>query len=455
MNDPFFYLLSASGVPEITSYIAAGTARHVELSFVSVSTVRAFPDKSAVVLYNLDLAVKATDLTIIRLRIELGVHYVVVYELNDLEDGFYVVGEIRKPDSSCYYKILRTGDGGTSFAGSYKTNVVYDYMCESGATYTYVVLPYRINTQNVSEGKKIANYYPESTVDVVIPKKKCWAIYGLLPTAYTRITNDDTRIFYGYQDQFSEYSIDEVWLAELDIDPTHSVTHNINRAVYTGNQPMPVAVAGSNSYDSFSLTFSIGSIECPGNKVRLGTIRDIKQWKEFIAKGELTMLKDPDGNVWVGAITSHTYDKVHYGAKGVDRYWRKYSNQEGAVQQQLTGSPAGIIVHSTGVNNPNLKRYVPFRDFTVVLDQLSEPVHIVPEFRKPVVAVGVPGSVPSEMRFMMAYNILQLYGWIIFHQPVAKLCHKLERFEEVVLVGQVVLAYFNLYVRRVVVVTAL
>lgn len=218
-----------------------------------------------------------------------------------------------KPESSCYYKVLRTGDDGTSYAGSYKTNVVYDYMCESGASYTYVVLPYKINTQNVSEEKKIANYYPESTVDVVVPKKKCWAIYGLLPTAYTRITNDDTRIFYGYQDQFSEYSIDEVWLAELDIDPTHSVTHNINRAVYTGNQPMPVAVAGSNSYDSFSLTFSIGSIECPGNKVRLGTIKDIKQWKEFIAKGELTMLKDPDGNVWVGAITSHTYDKVHYG----------------------------------------------------------------------------------------------------------------------------------------------
>lgn len=109
-----------------------------------------------------------------------------------------------KPDSSCYYKILRTGDGGTSFAGSYKTNVVYDYTCESGASYTYVVLPYKINTQSVSEEKKIANYYPETTVDVVIPKKKCWAIYGLLPTAYTRITNDDTRIFYGYQDQFSD-----------------------------------------------------------------------------------------------------------------------------------------------------------------------------------------------------------------------------------------------------------
>lgn len=77
------------------SIFTTGSPRHVELSFVSVSTIRAFPDELAVVLYNLNLAVKAADLTIIRLRVELGVHYVVVYELNDLEDGFYVVGEIR------------------------------------------------------------------------------------------------------------------------------------------------------------------------------------------------------------------------------------------------------------------------------------------------------------------------------------------------------------------------
>ena len=72
-----------------------GSPRHVKFSFISVSTVRALPDKFAIILYNLNLTVKAASLTIIRFRVEFGVHYIVVYELNDLEDGFDIVGEVR------------------------------------------------------------------------------------------------------------------------------------------------------------------------------------------------------------------------------------------------------------------------------------------------------------------------------------------------------------------------
>ena len=53
--------------------------------------MRALPDQLAVVLHDLDLAVVATHLAVVRLGVELGVHDVVVDELHDADDGLEVV----------------------------------------------------------------------------------------------------------------------------------------------------------------------------------------------------------------------------------------------------------------------------------------------------------------------------------------------------------------------------
>ena len=99
MQNPILDLLSTSLVPELGADVAAGTAGDVHLGLVGVAALRADPDELAVrVFLDLDLAVEAADLTVIRLRVEFGVHDVVIDELHDLQHGVEVLLHIRDLD---------------------------------------------------------------------------------------------------------------------------------------------------------------------------------------------------------------------------------------------------------------------------------------------------------------------------------------------------------------------
>ena len=86
MQHPFLNFLHSALVPIVCADVAAGAPGHVHLALVSVVAVGALPHQLAVVLYNLDLAVPAADLTVVALGVELGVHDVLVDELHDIED---------------------------------------------------------------------------------------------------------------------------------------------------------------------------------------------------------------------------------------------------------------------------------------------------------------------------------------------------------------------------------
>ena len=89
-------LLRAALVPVLGADVAAGAARDVHLVLVRVAAVRALPDELAVVvLHHLDLAVEAAHLAVVALRVQLGVHDVVVDELHDGDDGGDVVLHVR------------------------------------------------------------------------------------------------------------------------------------------------------------------------------------------------------------------------------------------------------------------------------------------------------------------------------------------------------------------------
>ena len=61
-------------------------------------------------------------------------------------------------------------------------------------------------------------------------------------------------------------------------------------------------------------------------------------------------------------------------------------------------------------------------------NKFPEPVHITPEFTQPVVAVGVVGSVAAQVRFVVADDVLGLYGRVVLHQPLAEFGGKPESF---------------------------
>ena len=71
-------------VPELGADVAAGAAGDVQLVLVAVVALGAFPDQLAVLGHDLDLAVVAADLTVVGLRVELGIDDVIVDELHHL-----------------------------------------------------------------------------------------------------------------------------------------------------------------------------------------------------------------------------------------------------------------------------------------------------------------------------------------------------------------------------------
>ena len=91
----FLYLLSTSLIPELRSDISAGAACNVHLILIPVMTLRALPDKLAVIRYYLYFSVIAAYLTIVTLCVELCVHDVVVDKFHYLNHCVKVVLHVR------------------------------------------------------------------------------------------------------------------------------------------------------------------------------------------------------------------------------------------------------------------------------------------------------------------------------------------------------------------------
>ena len=79
MKHSLFNFLCSALIPELCSNVAAGSARHAHLVLVTVTAVRALPDKFAVlVIDDLDLSGITAFHTVIALGIQLCVHNIVI-----------------------------------------------------------------------------------------------------------------------------------------------------------------------------------------------------------------------------------------------------------------------------------------------------------------------------------------------------------------------------------------
>ena len=91
MQNAVLDLLRTALIPELSADVTAGAAGDVQLILVAVAALGALPHQLAVVLYDLDLAIVAAALAVIRLGVQLGVHDVVVDELQHAHHGFQIV----------------------------------------------------------------------------------------------------------------------------------------------------------------------------------------------------------------------------------------------------------------------------------------------------------------------------------------------------------------------------
>ena len=95
MDVALFDFLRPALVPIIKTDITAGAPRNVHFVFVGVAAAGTSPNQlSALVLNNLNFLIPTTDLTVVGLGVELGIHDVVIDVLQHSHDRRDVVGKV-------------------------------------------------------------------------------------------------------------------------------------------------------------------------------------------------------------------------------------------------------------------------------------------------------------------------------------------------------------------------
>lgn len=108
------------------------------------------------------------------------------------------------------------------------------------------------------------------------------------------------------------------WRIDGDVS-LGEVTHNISKTVNQLYSKMPSVQADPSDYDSFSMSFLFGYLDC--DEVENGGYAFDDQymfelWKKCVAEKRTVMIKDPKGNIWTGSLTTHNY-QVEYDTSGM------------------------------------------------------------------------------------------------------------------------------------------
>lgn len=97
------------------------------------------------------------------------------------------------------------------------------------------------------------------------------------------------------------------------------VTHNITRNVNQLYAKMPSVTVQPTDYDSFSLSFLFGYLDCcscNGEEFVFNDQYMFELWKKCVTEKKTVMIKDPKGNVWTGSLVAHGYN-VEYDVFGM------------------------------------------------------------------------------------------------------------------------------------------
>ncbi len=99
MHHPVANLLRSALIPELRADVTAGSPRDVHGGLVSVATVRTLPDELAcVVARDANLTIVPAFLTVVTLGIELGVHDMFINVLDNGENRWNVLRQVRHFD---------------------------------------------------------------------------------------------------------------------------------------------------------------------------------------------------------------------------------------------------------------------------------------------------------------------------------------------------------------------
>ena len=171
-----------------------------------------------------------------------------------------------------------------------------DYTCGGDMIYQYIVIPVATTTVYQQAKVPIATSFDD------------YEIYFLTEVPYERPSKfiTDVRIYYNYMYGDKQFKVTSSWKVQLNPD-IGDVDHNIKRDISDTERGKPVITYGNMDYDSFSLSFLLGHISCPDYGLTGGDYKTFQKWKSDVNSKQPVLIKDTMGNVWFGAITSHTY----------------------------------------------------------------------------------------------------------------------------------------------------
>ena len=95
MENPIFDFLRSALIPILGPNIAAGPSGHIHFALIPVAALGAFPNQLSVIFLDLDFAVEAAYLAVVRLGIQFRVHDVLIDELHDFQNRINVALHVR------------------------------------------------------------------------------------------------------------------------------------------------------------------------------------------------------------------------------------------------------------------------------------------------------------------------------------------------------------------------
>ncbi len=108
------------------------------------------------------------------------------------------------------------------------------------------------------------------------------------------------------------------WRIEGNVE-IGEITHNITQNVSPLYAQMPSVTDDGTNYDSFSMSFLLGYLDCENNSGSGFAYDDqylFELWKKCVFEKRTVMIKDPKGNVWTGVFNAHSYN-VEYDTDGM------------------------------------------------------------------------------------------------------------------------------------------
>ena len=148
MQYSFFNFLCSALIPELCSYVSAGTAGNIHFILIGVAAVRTPPNKLSVVVFlDFNFAVIAAHMAVIALCVELGIHYVIIDKAHNRKYSFNIILHIG------YFNIRNSTAGRQCLKFSLKRQLI---KCVYILCYMYVIAVGNI----ILVGNAL--YYPET-----------------------------------------------------------------------------------------------------------------------------------------------------------------------------------------------------------------------------------------------------------------------------------------------------